>query len=445
MKQKNYTSFDSFFQDLGVEITNISHERINNIKTIIFNVKSLSSNITHCPFCGSVSYIRHGYTERKLKHVKVFGYNSIILYKQCRFLCKDCMKSFNEECKIARKSSRLTTQLRSDILFECKEKQSFLSASKRLNISITSVLNEFKNNIAIPRKKLSRIICIDEFKANTEYGKFAFIIGDPVSGEILDILAYRTQEQIYYYFQELSIAERKIAEIIVSDLSNTYRHVIRNLFPNAIHIVDRFHWIKLSTSAFNNLRIKTMNNYLFEAEHTLDQEKKIELRRYATLMKNYYKLFLINKHKKGDAYFEEVTKAKVNGSLLTRQELIEYIINSNKDLENGYHLLQDLYKISMFSSLDTFEKDLDEWFKDVEKAEIKLFEKVKNTYKSWKKEIKNSFIIDKKTNIRFTNGFIEGKNNLCKVIKRISFGYKKFRNLRSKILYIDNELLKIKN
>ena len=162
-------------------------------------------------------------------------------------------------------------------------------------------------------------------------------------------------------------------------------------------------------------------------------------------MKNYYKLFLINKHKKGDAYFEEVTKAKVNGSLLTRQELIEYIINSNKDLENGYHLLQDLYKISMFSSLDTFEKDLDEWFKDVEKAEIKLFEKVKNTYKSWKKEIKNSFIIDKKTNIRFTNGFIEGKNNLCKVIKRISFGYKKFRNLRSKILYIDNELLKIKN
>ena len=30
--------FDSFFQDLGVEITNISHERINNIKTIVFNV-----------------------------------------------------------------------------------------------------------------------------------------------------------------------------------------------------------------------------------------------------------------------------------------------------------------------------------------------------------------------------------------------------------------------
>ena len=39
MKQKNYTSFDSFFQDLGVEITNISHERINNIKTIIFIFK----------------------------------------------------------------------------------------------------------------------------------------------------------------------------------------------------------------------------------------------------------------------------------------------------------------------------------------------------------------------------------------------------------------------
>lgn len=34
-----------------------------------------------------------------------------------------------------------------------------------------------------------------------------------------------------------------------------------------------------------------------------------------------------------------------------------------------------------------------------------------------------------------TNGFIEGKNNYCKVIKRIGFGYKDFDTLRAKILY----------
>ena len=60
-------------------------------------------------------------------------------------------------------------------------------------------------------------------------------------------------------------------------------------------------------------------------------------------------------------------------------------------------------------------------------------------------EIRNSFILDEKTKKRLTNGFIEGKNNICKVVKRVGFGYKKFDNLRNRILYIDNERLNIKN
>ena len=61
--------------------------------------------------------------------------------------------------------------------------------------------------------------------------------------------------------------------------------------------------------------------------------------------------------------------------------------------------------------------------------------KVALTYKSWIKEIVNSFIINPVTKTRMTNGFIEGKNNFCKVIKRIGFGFKDFDTFRAKILY----------
>ena len=38
------------------------------------------------------------------------------------------------------------------------------------------------------------------------------------------------------------------------------------------------------------------------------------------------------------------------------------------------------------------------------------------------------------------NGIIEGKNNLIKVIKRISFGYRKFKYLTTRALLISNTI-----
>ena len=75
-------------------------------------------------------------------------------------------------------------------------------------------------------------------------------------------------------------------------------------------------------------------------------------------------------------------------------------------------------------------------FNKVDNSEFNLkeFKKTALTYKSWIKEITNSFIIDSITHKRLTNGFIEGKNNFCKTIKRIGFGYSDFDVFRYKII-----------
>ena len=57
----------------------------------------------------------------------------------------------------------------------------------------------------------------------------------------------------------------------------------------------------------------------------------------------------------------------------------------------------------------------------------------------------NSFIIDIETKTRLTNGFIEGKNNMIKTIKRVGFGFKDFDIFRAKILHIDDENKPFKN
>lgn len=62
---------------------------------------------------------------------------------------------------------------------------------------------------------------------------------------------------------------------------------------------------------------------------------------------------------------------------------------------------------------------------------------IKMKEKSIDKMIKQLLNI-KDSNISFSNGKLEGKNNLIKVIKRIAFGFKTFRHLRKRILIQQN-------
>ena len=87
-----------------------------------------------------------------------------------------------------------------------------------------------------------------------------------------------------------------------------------------------------------------MNKYLKIAEKSLDNDEARELRLYAKLMKSYYKLLLANKYRKEETYFSTELYIPSLRKHLTRQEIIEFIINSDKDLEEGYILLQSLYK-----------------------------------------------------------------------------------------------------
>ena len=301
-------------------------------------------------------------------------------------------------------------------------------------------------NVAVARSSFSNIICIDEFKANTEYGKYAHIIGDPVSGEIIDILPKRTQEYLFSYFDKIKPSERNRVEYYITDLFESYRTIHRMYFYNSIHIADRFHWIKLATNAFNDTRIIEMKTVLKKAEIELDDYKKAKFLELYTTIKKYHKLLIANRCKKEPAYFDTEMSGSVDGIIdPTIQDILEYILNNNDIIKEAYDLLQSLYKIASLSTFESFNSDINEWFDDVRKTKNLKFKSVMNTYKNWKNEIRNSFIINPITLCRLTNGFIEGKNNYCKVIKRIAFGHKKFDVFRNRIMYENNKNLTIKN
>ncbi len=109
-----------------------------------------------------------------------------------------------------------------------------------MDVSDTTAIKEFKDHIADYRCDITEVVCLDEFKASTIAGEYALIIGDPVTGKILDVLSYRKQDYIYYYFKSTSVKSIKQVKYIVTDLLESYRTICNSLFWDSILIADRF-------------------------------------------------------------------------------------------------------------------------------------------------------------------------------------------------------------
>lgn len=164
---------------------------------------------------------------------------------------------------------------------------------------------------------------------------------------------------------------------------------------------------------------------------------------YANILKKYCKILLANRYAKEAWYFDQLVYTNRQG-FTTFQTVIEYCINKDRELEEAYLLLQEIYKIAKYSSFETARQDILNWCEKIENSEFNLpeFKRVTLTYRSWIKEIVNSFILDPITHKRLSNGFIEGKNNFCKVIKRIGLGQPDFNTFRYKII-ITNKKTKL--
>lgn len=436
------------FQGSDIEFYDVNAVDIKGVKTICIyaRIKNKDNSVVICPKCGSISIYKKSYSVRTIRHLSTFKCPCIVKLMQKRYQCKDCKKTFNETSSFVKKRCRISNDVKLAIIDECRKKQSFEDVAERLNISTYSVEKEFDSNVAIERNNLSSVICIDEFKADTNYGKYALIIGNPVNGEILDILPKRTQDYLFYYFNLINVKERDNVEYYITDLFESYRTIHRVFFPNSVHIADRFHWIRIATKAFNDTRIKEMNYIKKKAELKCDIEGRNELMHMYTIIKSNYRILLANKYKKEPAYFDTEMRACISGiENPTIQDILEYILNNNETIKEAYDLLQSIYKIASLSTFDGFIEDLNVWFDEVKQTNNIFFKSVMNTYKSWKTEIRNSFIINQLTKTRLTNGFIEGKNNLCKVVKRVGFGFKNFDVLRNRIMYEGNKELTITN
>ena len=158
-------------------------------------------------------------------------------------------------------------------------------------------------------------------------------------------------------------------------------------------------------------------------KHILMDEFKSVNRPLYNKYKRYWKLLLTP--------FEDLNavsyrKLKLFKSWQTPKGVVEYLLSFDTEFQYSYEIVNELrYSLKQNNSTD-FITTLNEI--DTNKVCFKLKIALK-TLKKYQLYIDNTL---KCPNI--TNGSIEGINNKIKLIKRISFGYRNYDNLRNRIL-----------
>ena len=289
-------------------------------------------------------------------------------------------------------------------------KQSEKDISERLDISVSKIdrkLTEISSHTVLRHASLPKSMNWDKFKATKDTkGKMAFIITDNDTGNLFDIQYSRKSIDLDKYFRRYSKSERDKVKHISIDFYSGYIFLAKRLFKNENISIDRFHIVIQAYNALNTTKVKLC----YKSNHNYNK------------LKDYWKLIVKNENDLSDKkiYSKHFKKE------ISQKEIVQYLINTNKELKATYECYQGL-----INSLK--DKDFNKFKSIVLNSNINISNKMKQALKLYSnnlKYIENSFKYD------INNGIIEGTNNLIKCLKRIAFGYRKYNHFIARIFLI---------
>jgi transposase len=243
----------------------------------------------------------------------------------------------------------------------------------------------------------------------------AFIIVDQNNKNVFDINNSRLSLDVEKYFKNYSKKQRDNVKFITMDLYKPYYKLMHSLFKNAILIPDRFHIVIQARNALDKTRIKLCT------KSNKDYRK----------LKKYWKLILKDKREldKNNKSYQKCFKKK-----MSQFDIVTYLINTNQQLYESYQLYQ-----SILYSIDTRNKNIFLSIINGKNNNIsKHMKKALKTFRDMKNYILNAF------DYEYSNGVVEGTNNIIKQIKHTACGYRKFKHLKARVMLIKGLLNPIK-
>jgi len=415
---------------LGIKDKNIefkeqvSEKKIKDQNHLVFYGK-LTYTPKACEKCGIINHsaadiVKNGTKVSTVKLTHINFKTVLLKLKKQRFLCKHCQSTFVARTKLVNRNYYISNIIKSTISMELTETQSMTLIAKHLNISSNTVirqLNEYGDSLKKDYQYLPQHISMDEFKSvKNVSGAMSLIFIDAHKHEVIDIVENRQQRYLRDYFLRYSLKARLQVRTVTIDMYSPYIQVVKDCFPNAKLIIDRFHIVQLLNRALNQVRIEEMKKIRYS--RPTDYRK----------LKKQWKLILKNE---SDLNYNNFFTHRLYEGMVSEYVMLEFLLNISPRLRKAYDIVSLLKWAIRNHRFDYFHNALKETKNDTYPSKIRT---ALNTLEKYIDPIKNAFVCT------LSNGPIEGINNKIKNIKRSGYGYRNFVNLKNRILISFNLL-----
>lgn len=371
----------------------------NAIVTDSIEVYAKTSLRPPCIHCGGYRIrIKASFT-RRLNHTRQGNRLMVLCIRSRKFLCLLCRRYFNLRIPGVLPRKRSTESFRQEVYEKHHGgiSQRFLSRTHGIG---EATVERWYHDFNVYRVKelqgrcAPKILGIDEHFFTRKEG-YATTLCDLAKHKVYDVILGRSEKSLERPLALIS--EKYRTRVAVMDLSETYRQIVKEHFPNALIVADRFHVIRL------------VNHHFLKAWQLLDPAGR----------KNRGLLSLMRRH-------EENLKPEQRPKLQGYLEL-------NPVLKEIYEFKQRLCTLLRIRSkrkdeLRPIVHDLLTMINQLRQTTLEPLQTLGDTLDKWKEEIGRM--------LRFSrsNAITEGFHTKMEMLSRRAFGFRNFSNYRLRVL-----------
>ena len=357
--------------------------------------------VVECPCCGERTARVHSRRLQVKRDRRLWDKPMYLVLAKRRFRCLCCGKVFTEPDTVFGARKRTSQRFRSYLGREAIE-QPVRHVARKEGVGETLVrgcVTEEARRLLHARvnPRPATVLGLDEFSIRKGQVYDTAIV-DLERKEVMGVVSGHRQQEVSAFFTALPHAEE--ARVVVMDMHEPFRQAVALCLPQAHVVVDKFH-------------------VLMHVHRALDQVRtSVEPRQ----------------GKRGELFHARYLLLTAEERLTpeSRANLMQ-LLGRYPQLHRAW-MLKEAFRVWYRSrDRDEAEAKLVRWENSVREEGPAPFQSLFPMLRLWRQEILNYF------DYPYTNGFLEGKNNRIKVIKRMAYGYRNPANFRYRILIANRQ------
>ena len=383
----------------GFGLRGYTHRRTDFVDGCVVFTAEPSGGELRCSGCGGGEVRREGGVARRWRTTPIGGKPVFVDTTVPRVWCASCGKTRQVEIGFAERRVSYTRAFERYAL-ELSRSMTIQDVAHHLGVSWDVIKDIQKRHLErrfkhIRLKDLTQI-AIDEISVGKGH-RYLTVVLDLLSGAVVFIGDGKGADALNPFWRKLRASGARI-EAAASDMSAAYLMALAENLPDAVHVLDRFHVMKLYNDKLAQLRRDLQRT----AE--ADQQEVIKGTRW---------LLLKNPENLDDTRNE--------------RRRLDKALELNQPLATAYYMKEDLRQLWEQRSKPAAERFLDRWIAKAQASGVRMLIKFARTLQLHRRGLLAWY------DYRISTGPLEGTNNKIKTMQRQAYGYRDPTFFRLKI------------